>query len=293
MPKRSPFTALCRQIFAVNHQGRADLHVHSNHSDGLFSPEEVVARAKRAGLSAVAITDHDTLGGYCAAKQLAPSINVIPGVEITTEYQGRELHLLGYFIRADDPNLARGLATLHLRRSERFEAMAWRLRRDGLSIDGVAVRSLLDSGATLGRRHMAQLLVNSRQADNLFDAFSRFLCRPEMLKLPKYRLPIAEAINMVRAAGGVSSWAHPPADATIEYVRELQALGLNAVESEYPWAKPSCGRALREIAAILGLAITGGSDCHGPQPNSRAIGVKGISNARLQELRLLCLNGVA
>jgi len=287
MPSRSPFTRLCQQTSKVRERGRADLHVHSTHSDGLYTPAEVVAIARKAGLTAVAITDHDTLSGCLEAKSIATGLEVISGVEITTEFNEREMHLLGYFVSPDHAGLAHELQEVRRQRHERFEAIAGRLCELGVSVDDGAMRSLLDDGATLSRRHMARLLVDGKHAGNLHDAFARYLCLPEIQELPKYRIPVAEAIRLVRAAGGVSSWAHPRPDSTIDEMRELQALGLNAVECEYPWAKASHGRRLRTMSEGLGLAVTGGSDCHGPQPNCRAIGVRGINRVELDRIRML------
>src|SRR5262245_33461875 len=102
MPARSPFTRLCQIAARPHERGRADLHIHSTFSDGSFSPAEIVERARKAGLFAVAITDHDTLAAIEPARAVAgASIEVIPGVEITSEFQGRELHLLGYFVRTN------------------------------------------------------------------------------------------------------------------------------------------------------------------------------------------------
>ncbi len=285
MPSKAPFTRMCQAVSTLRGQGKADLHVHTTASDGLFSPQEVIALARQAaGLSAVAITDHDTLAGYYAVKD-AIGIEIIPGVEVSAEFQGRDLHLLGYFVDPEHGDLSAALKLICGQRRERFEAVAGRLRSGGASIDDKALHDLREGSSSLGRRHLARLLVESKQAGNFFDAFSRFLNKPEIAELPKARLPVAEVIELVRAAGGISSWAHPPADATIVQMRELQALGLTAVESEYPFAKASHGRKLRAMAEELGLAITGGSDCHGPKPNNRAIGVKGISQVELESIR--------
>ncbi len=284
MPHRSPFTRLCQLTTSVSGIARADLHVHSTASDGLFTPEEVVLRARQARLAAVALTDHDTLAGYEKVKN-AVGIEIIAGVEITAEYDGRELHLLGYFIDPEHVGLSAALKLLHEKRRDRFETMAQRLRQDGASIDEGAMRATLEQGGTLGRRHLARLLVESKQVGNIYEAFARYLAKPDIMALPKARLPVADAIALVRAAGGVSSWAHPPTDATMEQMRHLQALGLNAVECEYPWTKPSHGRKLRAMAEELGLAISGGSDCHGPRPNKRAIGARGINSTELNTIK--------
>ena len=288
MPGRSPFTRLCQLASRPADRGRADLHIHSTFSDGAFSPNEIVERARQASLFAIAITDHDTLAAIEPARTAAgATIEIIPGVEITAEFQGREIHLLGYFVRADHADLNQALDALRNQRSERFDAMTERLRHNGLSIDGGAVDSLRTRGGTLGRRHLAQLLIDGKQVRSLHEAFIHHLCKPEIMTLPKLRLPVADAIELVRAAGGVSSWAHPPEDTIEEQLRELQGLGLKAVECEYPWARPSHGRKLRAIAEAVGLAVTGGSDCHGPKPNNRAIGVRGISRGELDRIKHL------
>src|SRR5207247_80650 len=129
MPARQPFTALCRALAQPRTHGRADLHVHTTCSDGTYTPAQIVELARRCGLVAVAITDHDTLAGIVPARQAAGThVEVIAGVEITAEHQGHELHLLGYFIRLDDEPLRAALVRLHERRAERFREMLDRLR---------------------------------------------------------------------------------------------------------------------------------------------------------------------
>ena len=290
MPSRSPYTALCRQAALARGNGKADLHVHSTFSDGLFTVEEVIVRAGAAGLKAVAITDHDTLGGYKAARAVAEGRagpELIAGVEMTTSHRDREIHLLGYFIRPDDGDLCAVLEELSARRSERFEVIVERLRGIGLSIDKEVFASRRVGGGSLGRRHIAQMLVDSKQASNLHVAFARYLNTDEIQQVPKCRMPIEQAIDLIRAAGGVSSWAHPSTEATIEQMRELQSFGLNAVECEYPMQKLAHGRKLREMAKELGLAVTGGSDCHGPLPLKRSIGSHRIDDGELDRIRML------
>jgi predicted metal-dependent phosphoesterase TrpH len=288
MPAHSSFTHLCQIATRPPDRGRADLHIHSTLSDGLFTPQEIVTRARQAGLTAIAITDHDTTAACeIASKAAGLDIEVIPGVEITAEYRDRELHLLGYFVDPNHADLHRALEALRFQRSARFDAMTERLRGGGLSIDQGAVDSLRKRGGTLGRRNLAQLLIDGKQVRTHHEAFFHHLSKPGITTLPKLRLPVAEAIELVRAAGGVSSWAHPPADAAEDQIRELQGFGLQAVECEYPWAKPSHGRKLRAMAESFGLAVTGGSDCHGLTPNNRAIGAKGISRAELDRIKMM------
>jgi len=292
MPAGSPFTRLCQLASRPPNVDKIDLHTHSTFSDGEFTPEEVVERARRGGLAGVAITDHDTLLGFERAKAAAGSaIEIIAGVEITTEFQGRELHLLGYFVDPQFPPLHDALASLRLARRTRFESMLERVQRAGLSIPEQAVDQIRQGETALGRRHLARLLVDHGHARTLYDAFERFLNAANVGSIPKGRLPVAEAIALVRAAGGVSSWAHPPSGADREQARELQSYGLNALECDYPWARRSHGHKLRALAADLDLAITGGSDCHGPQPNNRAIGVRGVDRRELAKIKERCLAG--
>jgi predicted metal-dependent phosphoesterase TrpH len=283
MPARQPFTALCQMAARPRLAGRADLHLHTVHSDGVYTPHEVVDLARRSGLAAIAVTDHDTLSGVAVARQAAGAhLEVIAGVEITAEFAGRELHLLAYFVQLDAEPLAAALARIRENRVERFREMVRRLRAAGVVLDANDPRTTSAPDA-LGRRHLAEWLVRSGKAGSVRDAFARYLRDGLPAAAPKKRLPVVEAIGLVRAAKGVASWAHPCADAAFEQLAELRRLGLSAVEVEYPEIRRARNLELRAHAAKLGLAVTGGSDCHGPGP--RAIGCCSVSCAELQRLR--------
>lgn len=287
MPARQPFTALCQALRRGRPVGRFDLHVHTTHSDGLYTPAEVVDLARRSGLAGVAVTDHDTLGGIGGARAAAgPSLEVIAGVEITSEFAGRELHLLGYFFRPDDAALAAGLERLRVHRAGRFEEMVGRLRACGVSVPEDELRAVRAS-ASLGRRHLAELLVRTRRAGSVREVFVRYLHDGGRVAVPKCRLPVGEAVALVRGAGGVTSWAHPGADCTREILTRLCGEGLQAVEAAFPSCRPARHRQLRAWAAALGLAVTGGSDCHGPGPYRQAVGACGVGDAELAALRRL------
>jgi predicted metal-dependent phosphoesterase TrpH len=282
MPARQPFTALCQQAARGPYAGRADLHVHTTASDGSYTPAQVVELARRSGLSAVAVTDHDTLDGVSAARAAAAgsSVEVVSGVEITAEYRGRELHLLGYFVATDDAALTQALARVCRHRVERFRAMLERLRRRGVSVEEEVPPP---AAAAPGRRHLAELLVRAGRVATVREAFRRYLGDASELVVPKQRLPVAEALALVAGAGGVAAWAHPAYDCTQEGLRELRGLGLRAVEVEYPAARRARTRELRAWAAGLGLAVTGGSDCHGP--GRQAVGACTIGADELERLR--------
>lgn len=266
--------------------GRADLHVHTTYSDGSYTPTEVVNVAQRSGLAAVAITDHDTLSGVgpTQAAALGSGVDIIAGVEITAEYLGRELHLLGYFVGEEDSALTAALERLRAHRIGRFWDMVERLRSCGVSLDEQALHAQASAG-TLGRRHLAMMLVNARRAGSVREAFTRYLGDNGRAAVPKLRLPVADAIALVRGADGVASWAHPSYDCTREALIELRGQGLQAIEANYPSFRASRVRELRAWAAELGLAVTAGSDCHGPGHHGRAIGVATLTAAELEQVR--------
>ncbi len=285
MTARQPFTSLCQQLARPCLADRVDLHLHTNHSDGFYTPAQVVDLARRSGLPAVAITDHDTIDGVEPARAAAQNqLEVISGVELTTHFQGREQHLLGYFFRLDDLALNTALAQLRRKRAERFLEMVDRLRGCGVVLEPADLPGA-DQQAALGRRHLAELLVRQRRAGTVQQAFRRYLGDHGRVHVPNPGLPMAEAIWLVRNAGGVAAWAHPAYDGAREILIELRCLGLQAVEVEYPSCQRRRGQELRHWARELDLAITGGSDCHGPAPANRTIGAFGITWQELERLQ--------
>ncbi len=304
---------------------RADLHLHTTCSDGTYTPAQIVDLARRSGLAAIAITDHDTTAGIDAARQAAgdssplspvlrgeglrvrglehdtpltpnPSplstgergacLEIVPAIELTAEFRGKEMHLLGYFIRPEDAGLCAGLETLHRQRVERFAMLLRRLRGRGLSLDEGELQRRLQ-GRTPGRRHLAEWLVETRQASTIQDAFRRYLGHDGRVQLPAVGLPLAEAIAVLRGAGGVAVWAHPSYDCRQKNLRELVTLGLQGIEVEYPGYRPDRVRQLRQLAADFGLVTSGGSDCHGPTPLYRTVGACSITRAELEMIRNL------
>jgi predicted metal-dependent phosphoesterase TrpH len=241
----------------------------------------------------VAITDHDTLDGVGPALDAArdlpePAVEVVPAVEITTDFDGRELHLLAYFGRLDHRELNAALARLRDGRRDRFHDYLAQLAERGFAIPADRAQLVEEGSPSLGRRHVAGLLVACGFASSLNEAFYRLLGPLRRSVMAKDRLAMGEAIGLVHAAGGVASLAHPPLDLADEQFAALREMGLDAVEAEYAWRRPAPAIRLREIAAKLGLALTGGSDCHGPDPAHRRIGSYGIGLEELERLRGRC-----
>ena len=286
MPKRSPFTRLCGQFAQLARPARADLHAHTTASDGEYTPSQVVAQARIAKLCAVAITDHDTLAAIEEARVAAGAhLELVPGVEISAEFAGREFHLLGYFVRTDHDELNAALAAVCDSRRDRFRDFIKQLNERGVTLPADRVQLVEVATSSLGRRHVAKLLVACGHARTHADAFHRFVNPLSKIVRPKRLIPIREANRLVHAAGGVTSLAHPPAELSDEQFTELRDCGLDAVEAVYAWARTSPAVRLREVAARLGLGVSGGSDCHGPQPAHRGVGSYTITAAELAALR--------
>jgi predicted metal-dependent phosphoesterase TrpH len=288
--KREPFTALCRQLAGLRSARRADLHAHTTASDGEYTPSQLVALARQANLTAIAVTDHDTLAGIPEAADTArglthPGVEVVPGVEITADLDGREVHLLGYFVRTDHAELNATLGRLCLRRRERFRDYLGTLAADGIVIPDDRARLVEGASASLGRRHVAGLLLACGVARSRNEAFGRFVGPLTGRVIPKERVSVADAIALVHAAGGAAGLAHPPADLADDVFRRLREWGLDALEVEYPWGRSSPAGRLRELADRFGFVVTGGSDCHGPEPAHRRVGSHVVAADQLARLR--------
>jgi hypothetical protein len=284
MPRGAPFTALCQLAARLARPVVADLHLHTTASDGEYTPSQLVAFARQARLDAIAVTDHDTFAGVEAAVEAArgSGVRVIPGVELTAEWGGREVHVLGYFpdgLPRDDGERAALAVVSRLnilvdRRRERFGDFVRLIRAAGHRLDDGLVAAVEATSASLGRRHVAGLLVRAGVARTWGEAWGRFVAPLGGRVVPKLRLPFAEATGLVRQAGGLSSLAHPPSDLSETELAAMRNAGLGAVEAKFPAAGVGRTATLRGWAAALGLGVTGGSDCHG---GGRVVGGCGLN----------------
>lgn len=264
----------------------ADLHVHTTHSDGVCSPCEVVTAAANVGLSAVAITDHDTVSAVAVARSEAVRLGVelVAGVEWTAELDGREIHLLAHFIRDDDPALLAVSARLRAARADRLKAMVERLDGLGVRVDLEALRRAFPR-ATLGRRHLADWLTRTGQVSGPRAAFSRYLGDDGPAQVPKPRLAWAEAIALTASAGGVCALAHPPFNLHEATLRMLADGGLSAIEVAGPGINNRLGQRWRGWANLLDLVPIAGSDFHAPGPGPRWVGAVTTPPEDLERLR--------
>lgn len=257
---------------------KIDLHVHTTASDGSDAPEKVIAQAAELGLRAVAITDHDTLAGLAAAMAAgkALGVEVVGGIEVSTDYRDNNIHLLGYFIDPGSPALDPILDWARARRQERNEKMVARLAADGYDISMEALEEEYP-GAVLGRPHIAEHLMRRGYCASVKEGFDRFLGVGGRYFLPKGRIPLTEAAAVLSAAGAVSSLAHPfQYGYSLPEIKEMLSFakdhGVRAVECYYSEHAPGERDWLLSQAERLGMGVSGGSDYHGARRPYVAMG---------------------
>lgn len=241
-----------------------DLHSHTNFSDGALSPEALVALAVVRGLAALGVTDHDSVEGLAIARAAAPpTLEIVPGIEISTAHEGRDLHVLGYFVDAEDAGLRARLARFRDERLARADAILERLESLGVGVSRDEMIQRAGRGV-VGRPHVAEVMVRAGHVGSIEDAFRRFLSPQGAAYVPRPAFSPAEAIRLIHAAGGISVLAHPGATLGDETVERLAAAGLRGVEVWHPQHGAATVRRWRAFTERLGLLATGGSDFHGP-----------------------------
>ncbi|QGK68892.1 PHP domain-containing protein [Allosaccharopolyspora coralli] len=254
-----------------------DLHTHSTESDGTDTPTELVAAAAAAGLDVVALTDHDTTAGWAEAERAvrdqAGHVRVVPGAELSCQCpdgQGRHItvHMLAYLFDPRSEALVAEQARLRAERRTRLRVMATRMADDGFPVDPDALMDALPEDSPGGRPHLARMLVQAGAAEDVNDAFARYLGNHGRYYLPRTDTPVFKAVDMIAEAGGVTVLAHPFATArgrtvSARTIAELAAAGLSGVEIDHPDHDSDAREQLREIAGTLDLVPTGSSDYHG------------------------------
>jgi 3',5'-nucleoside bisphosphate phosphatase len=251
----------------------ADLHLHTFFSDGTYSPEEVAELAKKNGLRAVALTDHDTMEGCprMAAACQALGVEFIPATELTAEIAGHEIHFLGYFLDPANETLLRELARYQAVRQERIREMSAKLNALGVSLRAEAVFTLANCRAP-GRPHVARALVQEGFCATLDEAFERFLRKGKPAWVPKFKVSAVEAIRLIQQAGGLAVMAHPGLNRTDEVIPALVEVGMDGLECFHTKHSTSMTEHYLEIAEHHHLLVTGGSDCHGLSKGRPLIG---------------------
>ncbi len=258
---------------------RLDLHLHTTHSDGSLPPAEVLALAHKAGVTALAITDHDITTGLPEALEAGArlGIEIIPGVEISSRFGESELHILGYFLDWQDPTLNTRLAGLRASRHRRNPQIVERLRALGCDLTYDEVRELAGT-ESVGRPHIAQVLMRKGYVKSAKEAFDRFLAQGKPAYVPRDLPEPVEAMGWIRAAKGVPVLAHPlwakqGGEGLLKLCEKLKTEGLGGMEVHYSTHNPKQTAELLDIATRLNLLVTGGSDFHGMTKPDIEVGV--------------------
>ncbi len=246
-------------------------------------------KARAAGLSIISITDHDTTAGVAAAQEAArdAGVELIPGIEITAVEDGRDTHLLGYFIDTGSPALQAFLERQRADRLLRVSEMQDRLAALGCPIDISAILEDGRRGRSVGRPQIAQALLDAGHVRTRDEAFDRFLQTGAPAYVPRSGTPAVDVVRLIHEAGGIASLAHPGPSRRDHLIPRLAANGLDAIEARHSDHDAADEARYRALAAELGLAVTGGSDFHGEHAGHRAptLGAVTLPLDDLQQLR--------
>lgn len=264
---------------------RFDLHTHSAYSDGVLTVQQLCRLARKTGLRGIALTDHDTMEGIAAAREAAGQngLALIPGVEISTAYRGVSVHILGYGVREDDPDLTQFLNSFRIEKLGRAQQILEKLAGMGmpLSLEDLSCQSL----DNLGRAHIARAMAAKGYVKTVEEAFACYLLSGRPAYVPKIKAETDEAIRQLKRAGAVAVLAHPEQilldrDTLFSSLSAWITCGLNGIEAYHPSHDVRQGRYWEAFARAHGLLVTGGSDFHEEPPKGRQHGSLGSSLAR-------------
>ena len=263
-----------------------DLHLHTTASDGRCTPAELVSAASAAGLTCMAVTDHDTVAACAEVAALAAGhgITTVSGIEITAVDEARDVHVLGYGMRIEDAEFQRFLDGQLATRRERTSRVGRRLARLGVSIDVDAVLASVPHGRSVGRPHVARALVAAGHARTVTEAFDRWLSVGRPAFVPREGASVAEVVAMVSGAGGIASLAHPGKAGMDGRLVAFVEAGLHAIEVFHPDHGPDAREHYQRFATAHGLLVTGGSDFHGDPEQRRSPGCCHLPPAAWQAL---------
>lgn len=246
-----------------------DLHVHSTESDGTLTPEEIILLAKEKNLSALALTDHDTISGLPAARLAAQKygLELVPGIELSTDYNGTEVHILGYYFDEENPDFLHQLSHFRSGREERNRKMTEKLQNIGFDITYDALLAAFPD-SVLTRAHFARYLADHGMVKNTDTAFRKYLGNGCCCYVPREKITPYDAIDLIRSGGGLAYFAHPVLchmnyDRLDAFIKSLKEHGLTGLEAVYSTYLPGDERNMKRLAQKYDLLISGGSDFHG------------------------------
>lgn len=254
----------------------ADLHMHTDASDGTYPVERVIEESLKAGLSCIAITDHDTVESVAPAQKIAEDkdIEIIPAVEFSCEFDGSEVHILGYLIDCSDPELLEQVRILRKNRIERIYKIVDKLRGVGVELDPQSIFKL-SSGGTIGRLHVARAMLKEAKVGSLYEAFQKYIGDAGPAYVLGFRFSPEEVIRVIKGAGGIPVLAHPYLLKSDDLIIEFVRYGIRGLEIHYPEHSQSMVNFYLGLAKEYNLLVTGGSDYHGSaKPDIKAGAVK-------------------
>jgi predicted metal-dependent phosphoesterase TrpH len=269
----------------VTKQPYADLHVHTNHSDGTDTPARVVERATGLGIAALAIADHDTVSGVAEAREAAEEhgIAFLPAVEISSHFNSAEIHIVGLGIDPEDEALLQGLAALRESRTARAARIVERLHTLGVPVDPERIAARTDG--VIGRIHIAQEIHDLGYADTVQDAFDRYIGKGQQAFVHKHTVSCGDAIALIHGAGGLAFLAHPGIGSAGKMLDRLLRLPFDGIEAYHCKHNPGQTEAFLRIAEERDLLVAGGSDCHGQAKRKPEMGNVRVPLAHYQKLQ--------
>jgi len=263
-----------------------DLHIHTKHSDGTWTAEEVLRCAAQRGLEAVSITDHDCVDAYPAAFDIAADLDIelIPGVEISCDLNGVDIHILGYCIDVQNPALLQKLQEMKRARYERARQMVENLNRQGIDLRFETVLRIAGEGA-IGRPHIAAAMLQEELIYSFREAFDTCIGYDSPAYVDKLKIDPHEVFQLITQAGGAPVLAHPAITRVDEHIPQFVRDGLKGIEVLHSDSSSSAERYYRKIAAKHSLLITGGSDFHANAHGRAEVGVPRVPASLIAALR--------
>jgi predicted metal-dependent phosphoesterase TrpH len=264
----------------------ADLHLHTQFSDGTFTPEELVERASKIGFAAIALTDHDTVEGCAraAAACAAAGIEFISGTELTAEHADTEVHILAYFVDTQNQVLLARIGEFQTVRQNRIHEMVAALNKIGIPLKAESVFALANCKSP-GRPHVARALVKEKLIGHLDEAFEKYLKKGRPAWVPKTKMSALEAMELIHQAGGLAVMAHPGLNRTDEIIPALVEAGMDGIECFHTKHSTAMSERYLMIAEKYNLLVTGGSDCHGFSKNKPLIGTVKLPYEHVEQMK--------
>lgn len=259
-----------------------DLHMHTNCSDGLYSPEELTAMAVKANIQVMAISDHDTVAAYTQSHSFAAGVRVIPAIEMSSEYKGEDVHILGYYIQTDNQAIQEYCGQFKRRRQLRAMEIVQKCKQLGYEMDSTEIEAILAKGGTIGRPHIARMLVQKGYFQTVRDVFDKLLYHGGPAYVPYQRKTIEECIEIIHQAGGWAVLAHP--GLIHKGLHDVLQRPFDGLEVYHPQNKEQWPTYL-QIAKEHHWYVSGGSDFHGVKGRfPEQVGVYIVHSEQVQQL---------